>query len=69
MLDTAVRVIYLDNPDAQAGAQDLLVRLRNEAKLPRVFYCRTPRAIVLRGTVGEVAAGEKIVAEINKPAL
>lgn len=67
-MDSAVRVNYLDHLDSPGAIQDLMIKVRIEAHVNRMFYCSTPRALALRGSATEIALAEQLIADADKPA-
>lgn len=63
--DNVLRVFYLANARTSRDLMDIVIAMRTVACLQRVFTFASRNALVLRGTAGEVALAEWLVAELD----
>lgn len=59
--------VYLKYVGAQQEANDLQLAVRNIVTRAKVYYDPSANAVLLRGTADELAAAEKIVADLDRP--
>ncbi len=66
--DTVVRVFYLDQSATPRGAQEILNAIRTIAEATRLAVFNQERALVVRGTTGQLAASQWLIEALDKPA-
>jgi hypothetical protein len=66
--DDVARVVYLSNTTTSNGMQEVGQALRVIASLRKVFFFDSLQALVLRGTAGEMALAEWLLADLAPPA-
>ena len=59
--EDTVRVLYANDVSTVAGLDQVAEQIRTTAKIRRVFTYRPMKAIVLRGTAGDVTMAEQIL--------
>ena len=65
--DDVARVVYLSNTTTSNAMQELGNAMRVIASLRWVFFFDSPKALVLRGTVEEMALAEWLLVELDEP--
>jgi VanZ family protein len=66
--ENVVRVFHLTHAETPQQIQQIVTQIRATALVRRLFPCSALRAIVLRGTVSEVASAERVIEEFDKAA-
>jgi hypothetical protein len=62
---TTARVFYLSHTPTPQEFQSIATAVRTRAQIRRVFTWNDPRAMALRGTVDQIEAAERILAELD----
>ena len=62
-----VRIFYPAGAQSEEDLQKMATEVRETAQVPRVFVYHPLGALAVRGTVGQVAAAEKVIAEMKAP--
>jgi hypothetical protein len=65
--DNVVKVFYLHSATV-ADFQYAAIQVRTQNHIRRVFTYNAPRAMVVRGTVDQIASAERMVKDIDQPA-
>lgn len=65
--DEVVRVFYIQNATSVQEFQEMATAIRSVIEIRRVFTYNAQRALVLRGTVDQVALAEKLIRDLDKP--
>jgi hypothetical protein len=65
--DNIVRVFYLPQTATIPEFQQVATRIRTTANFRRAFTYNAPRAMVVRGTIDQVATAERMVNDLNRP--
>lgn len=64
--DPVVRVFYLPHAGTVAQFQKIVTEVRTATQIRRAYTYNAPRAVVLRGTVAQIAAADRMIQERNK---
>ena len=65
--DDVVKVFYITNATSVQEFQEIATAIRTVAEIRRVFTFNAQKAMVVRGTVDQVALTEKLVHDLDKP--
>jgi general secretion pathway protein D len=65
--DFVVKVFYLQNVTTVQELQEIATNIRSITDIRRVFTYNAQNAILLRGSVDQVAVAEKIIQDLDKP--
>jgi general secretion pathway protein D len=65
--DNVVRVFYLTNATSVQEFQEIATAIRTVAEIRRVFTYNAQKAMVVRGTLDQVALAEKLVRDLDRP--
>lgn len=65
--DLVVRTFYLKNTTTAQELQEIATAIRSVTEIRRVFTYNAQNAILVRGTVDQVALTEKLVQDLDKP--
>jgi hypothetical protein len=65
--DDIVGLLYLMPTSTPQDFQEIAAAVRSNLNIRRLFLNTAQRALVLRGTNGQVAEAERLVAELGKP--
>jgi general secretion pathway protein D len=65
--DEVVRVFYITNTTTVQEFQEIATAIRTVAEIRRVFTYNAQKAMVVRGTLDQVALAEKLVHDLDKP--
>jgi hypothetical protein len=63
-----VRIFHIRNAPAVQQFQEIAVAVRTTAEIRRMYTYNAGRAVVARGTAGQVALAEWLINELDKPA-
>jgi len=66
--DNVVRVFYLNHAPSLQQLQEVATLVRSVVEVRRLFTYNSTRAIVIRGTVSQVALSAWLIGELDKPA-
>jgi general secretion pathway protein D len=65
--DEVVKVFYVTNATSVQEFQEIATAIRTVAEIRRVFTYNAQKAMVVRGTVDQVALAEKLIHDLDKP--
>jgi general secretion pathway protein D len=65
--DQVVKVFYVTNATSVQEFQEIATAIRTVADIRRVYTYNAQKAMVVRGTVDQVALAEKLVRDLDKP--
>jgi general secretion pathway protein D len=65
--DEVVKVFYVTNATSVQEFQEIATAIRTVAEIRRVFTYNAQKAMVVRGTVDQVALAEKLVHDLDRP--
>lgn len=65
--DDVVRVFYVSNATTVQEFQEVATAIRSVTEIRRVFTYNAQKALVVRGTVDQVALAEKLLQDLDKP--
>src|SRR5205814_31579 len=65
--ETVVRVFYLPNTPTVQDFQEVATLVRTTAEIRRVFTYNANRALVMRGTAGQMAHAEWLIGQLSAP--
>jgi general secretion pathway protein D len=65
--DNVVKVFYIKNATSTQEFQEIATAVRSLVEIRRVFTYNAQKAIVMRGTVDQIALAEKVVNDLDKP--
>ncbi len=65
--DEVVRVFYISNATSVQEFQEIATVIRSLTEIRRVFTYNAQRALLVRGTVDQIALVEKLVSDLDKP--
>ena len=65
--ETAVRVFYLPNTRTVQDFQEVATLVRTTAEIRRVFTYNGNRALIMRGTAGQMAHAEWLIGQLGGP--
>lgn len=65
--DNVARVFYVQNTTSVQEFQELATAIRSVTEIKRVFTYNAQRAILVRGTPGQVALASKFIQDLDKP--
>jgi general secretion pathway protein D len=65
--DEVVRTFYLTNVTSAQEFQEIATAVRTVADIRRAFTSAAQKALIVRGTVDQVALAEKLVHDLDKP--
>ena len=65
--DEVVKVFYVTNASTVQEFQEIATAIRTLAEIRRVFTYNAQKALVVRGTVDQVALTEKLIHDLDKP--
>ena len=66
--DDWARVFFLAHTETSQDLQEVATLVRSIADIPRLFIYTAPRAVVARGTAGQMALAEWLLKELDNPA-
>lgn len=61
------QTFYLKNATSQNAANDISTAMRNVMPRAKIYYAETENALLIGGTVEELAQAEKILNDLDKP--
>jgi hypothetical protein len=64
--DDVVRVFYLTHAGTPQRLQEIATQVRSMAEIRRLFVYNVPSALALRGTAGQIALADRLIAERDK---
>jgi len=65
--DDVVKVFYVQNATSVQEFQEISVAVRSLTEIRRVYTYNAQKAILIRGTVDQVALAEKLIKDLDKP--
>lgn len=65
--DLVVKTFYLSNTTTAQELQEIATAVRSVTEIRRVFTYNAQNAILVRGTVDQVALAEKLILDLDKP--
>jgi general secretion pathway protein D len=65
--DNVVKVFYVSNATSVQEFQEIATAIRSVTEIRRVFTYNAQKALIVRGTVDQVALAEKLVRDLDKP--
>jgi len=65
--DDVVQGLYLSHTANVQDFQKAVTQIREATQIKRVFTYNSPRAFALRGTADQIAAAERMAAQLDKP--
>jgi len=65
--DEVVRVFYVTNATSVQEFQEIATAIRTVAEIRRVFTYNAQKAMIVRGTLDQVALAEKLIHDLDKP--
>lgn len=65
--DDVVRIFHLNNAPNVQGFQEMATAVRSMADMPRIYAYYRSRAIVARGSRDQIALGEWLFGELDRP--
>ena len=65
--DEVVKVFYVTNTSSAQEFQEIATAVRTLADIRRVFTYNAQKALIVRGTVDQVALTEKLIHDLDKP--
>lgn len=65
--DDIARVFYVPRTESVADLQETATLIRSIAEIPRLFACRGPRAVAMRGTADQLAAANWLLTALERP--
>src|SRR6185295_13258515 len=65
--DDVVKVFYVTNVTSVQEFQEIATAIRTVAEIRRVFTYNAQKAMIVRGTVDQVALTEKLIHDLDKP--
>ena len=65
--DNVVKVFYVTNATSVQEFQEIATAIRTVAEIRRVYTYNAQKAMVVRGTMDQVALAEKLVHDLDKP--
>jgi len=65
--DEVVKVFYVTNATSVQEFQEIATAIRTVPEIRRVFTYAAQKAIIVRGTVDQVALAEKLIHDLDKP--
>lgn len=65
--DEVVKVFYVTNATSVQEFQEIATAIRTVAEIRRVFTYNAQKAMVVRGSVDQVALAEKLIHDLDKP--
>ena len=65
--DEVVKVFYVTNATSVQEFQEIATAVRSVIELRRVFTYNAQKALLVRGTVDQVALAEKLIQDLDKP--
>jgi len=65
--DLMVKVFYLTNITAAQDLNEIAAAVRGVTDIRRLYTCAAQNAIIVRGTVDQVALAEKLIQDMDKP--
>ncbi len=65
--DLVVKVFYLTNTTAAQDLNEIAAAVRGITDIRRLYTCGAQNAIIIRGTVDQVALAEKLIQDMDKP--
>ncbi len=65
--DNVVKVFYIKNATSVQEFQEIATAVRSLVEIRRVFTYNAQKAVVMRGTVDQIALAEKVINDLDKP--